>query len=562
MIYGLLLGRLISAIFLALVLASCQTGTTRLASIGDEELDSVVKEYIFTAASLCVHTGSGKDYPVGPGQTYTAISDVPWEALGPGDTVRIHFKETPYKEKIVISTDGTEQNPIRLCGVAGPNGERPILDGDGAVNDPDDRIAYSTWPPMEGLAMIMLWNQDYDFKVHNIIIDGLHIRNAKNSFNYTRMNGSSDQYENGAACIRIQAGDNIVIRNNELENCGNGIFTMSQEYNEASLTRNLLIEGNYIHKSGQPGSGREHAVYIQAIGAIYQYNHFGPNAKGSEGATLKERVAGSVIRYNWFDSGSTRVLDLVEVEDAGPWYLEQAYRDWASENGEAIDAGRLQKVRAAEAAYRKTYVYGNYIRHVGSQTSASGLIHYGWDNDPLWARRGTLYFYNNTVSILNDRSDDWRIRLFDMYLYDESTGAPARETVELFNNIIYAASETAGAAPSYFCLGRDSGTINLGVNWITDSWKSAEALENCYPYARDGEQPTVNGVENLIDTSGAPLPINLHTLAPNNTPQLRKSAQNLPSEIINRYPVVKQYVPHQGGASRDSVTTPGAMELP
>jgi len=447
-----------------------------------EAAGSIVNDDVFVAAGSCTHTGSGNDYPVGPGLTYATISEVPWGLLGPGDTVRIHYKTAPYKEKIVISTDGTVQEPIRVCGVAGLNGERPILDGDGAVNDPDDSEAYGTYEPMEGLAMVMLWNRDYDLKVHNIVIDGLHIRNAKNTFSYTRVDGSSDSYEGGAACIRIQAGDNIVIRNNELENCGNGIFTMSQEYNEASLTRNLLIEGNYLHGHGQSGSGREHAVYIQAIGATYQYNHFGPNTAGSEGATLKERVAGSVIRYNWFDSGSSRVLDLVEVEDAGPWYLEQAYRDWAAANGEAIDPTRLEKVRTAEAAYRETYVYGNFINHVGSQTSLSGLFHYGWDNDPEWARKGTLYFYNNTVSILNDRNDSWRVRLFDIYLYDESAGTPAEETVEVFNNIIYSANETAGADPSYFCLGRDSGTINLGVNWMTNSWDNQEARSECYPY--------------------------------------------------------------------------------
>ena len=562
MMNKLRLGRVVPVMFLVFALTSCQTGTSSLGSIGDPEPDPVIREYIFSAASPCVHTGNGNDYPVGPNLAYATISDVPWGELGPGDTVRIHYRLTPYKEKIVIRTDGTEQDPIRVCGVAGPNGERPILDGDGATNDPDDSAAYTSYAPMEGLAMIMLYNEDYDLKVHNIVIDGLHIRNAKNTFNYTRTNGRVDRYENGAACIRIQAADNVVIRNNELENCGNGIFTMSQEYNEASLTRNLLIEGNYLHGNGQAGSGREHSVYIQAIGAIYQYNHFGPNTVGSSGATLKERVAGSVIRYNWFDSGSSRVLDLVEVEDAGPWYLEQAYRDWAAENGESVDLVRLEKVRAAEAAYRKTHVYGNFINHVGSQTMANSLIHYGWDNDPEWARKGTLYFYNNTVSILNDRDDDWRVRLFDMGLYDESTGAPAQETVEAFNNIIYFANETEGAAPSYFCLGRDSGTINLGVNWITDSWNSQEARAGCYPYASQGEQPTVNGVENLIDTSLAPTPIERNTLAPKNTPLLQGTTQGIPSGVNSRYPVTGQYVLHQGSNPRNSVSTPGAMELP
>lgn len=133
------------------------------------------------------------------------ISDVPWSSLSTGDTVRIFYKPSTYNEKIIISSDGTEQNPIRVCGVAGPNGERPILDGDGARNGTADSNAYGTYRPMEGLAMVLLYNRDYNTKVHNITIEGLHIRNAKDTFSYTRLDGSSDTYEQGAACIRVQA---------------------------------------------------------------------------------------------------------------------------------------------------------------------------------------------------------------------------------------------------------------------------------------------------------------------------------------------------------------------
>ncbi len=507
----------------------------------------------------CVHSGSGSDYPVGPGQSYASISDVPWGELGAGDTVRIHYRAEPYREKIIISTDGTEQNPIRVCGVPGPNGERPILDGNAAVNDPDDSGAYGTYRPMEGLAMIMLWNRDYDLKVHNIVIEGLHIRNAKNSFSYTRVDGSKDRYEGGAACIRVQAGDNVVIRNNELENCGNGIFTMSQAYNEASLTRNILIEGNYLHGNGQPGSYREHGVYIQAIGATYQYNRFGPNAPGSDGVSLKERVAGSVIRYNWFDSGSARFLDLVEVEDAASWYIEEEYRKWAADNGEAIDPERLAKVRAAEAGYRKTYVYGNFFNHVGSQTNAGNIVHYGSDNDPALSRAGTLYFYNNTVSIQENLSDSWRFRLF--YLGNRDADTRSKEVVEMFNNIVYFTGE-GGGTPSHFCLNEvNGGTINFGKNWMTSSWNKSDAVNECY-YGKPADAPTLNGVENLLDTAGAPAPVDLGTLAPKDIATIRNQAQPLPQTVASNQPVARQYEPHLSSKRRSAVSVPGAMELP
>ncbi len=515
---------------------------------------TILNDDAAVADGPCTPSGNGTDYPVGPGQSHASIADVPWGELGPGDTVRIHYRPEPYREKIVISTSGSVQNPIKVCGVAGPNGERPILDGDGAVNDPDDASGYGTYRPMEGLAMVMLYNRDYDLKVHNVVIEGLHIRNAKNNFSYTRMDGSTARYENGAACIRIQAADNVVIRDNELENCANGIFTMSQEHNEAHLTRNLLIEGNYLHGHGQNGSYYEHGLYIQAIGVTYQYNRFGPNTPGSGGTTLKERAAGSIIRYNWFDSGSSRALDIVEVEDAAPWYIEQEYRNWAAANGQPIDTERLRKVREAEAGYRKTYVYGNFFRHVGSQTSAANILHYGSDNDPALSRAGTLYFYNNTVSIRQDRSDAWRFRLF--YLGNRNASTPSRERIEVFNNIIHLTGESG--TPSHFCLNDvNGGTISFGINWMTNSWQESTAQSECY-YGNPADGPTVTGVENLLDISDAPAPIDQDTLAPLNRPMLRGTAQ----AVQTGHPVDRMYVRHQKSAERSSADDLGAMEIP
>ncbi len=514
----------------------------------------------YQGAEKCVHKGSGLDYPVGPNQKYKSIADVPWASLKEGDSVRIFYKPTPYKEKIIISTSGSTDQPIRICGVRGANGERPILDGDGAVNARSDKEAYGDYEPMQALAIILIWNRDYDLKANNITIEGLHIRNGKSKFSFTATDGEQRNYEKGSACIRVQAGDNIIIRDNELENCGNGIFTMSQAYNEASLTRNILIEGNYLHGHSEKNSYREHAMYIQAIGATYQFNYFGPNAVGSGGVALKERVAGSVIRYNWFEPGSARVLDLVEVEDAAPYYIEQEYLNWLKENNEALDPTRLAKVQAAELAYRKTYVYGNFIRHVGSKTDAGTLVHYGWDNDPTLARRGVLYFYNNTISILEDIDDNWRFRLFHMGLYSEE--APimrAQETVEAFNNIIYAASETKGAAPAYLCFGSQSGTINFGRNWISPHWRDEGILDNCY-YGNIEESPIVNGVENLISSANSELPIDPKTLFPNDIPSVQSQAQSLPKTLFN-HPVNMQYIADMQSETRPFVSDLGAYEL-
>jgi hypothetical protein len=48
---------------------------------------------------------------------------------------------------------------------------------------------------------------------------------------------------------------------------------------------------------------------------VYQFNHFGPLRANCPGNNLKDRSAGTVIRYNWIEGGN-RQLDLVDAEDS------------------------------------------------------------------------------------------------------------------------------------------------------------------------------------------------------------------------------------------------------
>ena len=84
------------------------------------------------------------EYDIGPGQPLAAIGDAPWATLEPGDVVRIHWRAEPYREKWVIGRSGTEQAPIVVQGVLGPEGQRPIVSGEDAVTpDPLDFWAES-----------------------------------------------------------------------------------------------------------------------------------------------------------------------------------------------------------------------------------------------------------------------------------------------------------------------------------------------------------------------------------------------------------------------------------
>ena len=68
-----------------------------------------------------------KTYDVGPGYPKTQISQVPWLTLGAGDVVNIHYDLNGYHEKFLISASGTAAQPIKIIGIAGPNGENPSL---------------------------------------------------------------------------------------------------------------------------------------------------------------------------------------------------------------------------------------------------------------------------------------------------------------------------------------------------------------------------------------------------------------------------------------------------
>ena len=87
------------------------------------------------AAALAGLSGlaAATTYDVGPGKTYANVGDVPLESLTAGDTVLIYYRTTPYKEKFVIAAVGTPSAPVTIRGVLGPNGERPVLDGNGAT---------------------------------------------------------------------------------------------------------------------------------------------------------------------------------------------------------------------------------------------------------------------------------------------------------------------------------------------------------------------------------------------------------------------------------------------
>ncbi|MFW5739258.1 MAG: hypothetical protein ACOC1F_02710 [Myxococcota bacterium] len=400
----------------------------------------------------CTHTGSGNLYEVGEGQPLASLGEVPWNALGPGDMVRVHWRAEPYREKILLSTRGEPGNPIRLCGVAGPDGELPVLDGHGATTS-----AHQDWIPwvqMQDLGLVLVVRDDntgYYSRPGHIAIEGFHLQGAKQDVPYTAADGSARAYGAGAACVYIAHGDHITVRGSVLTDCSNGFFVLSKSEIEETLSREILFETNSIHGNGNVDDWLRHNAYIQALGVVVQYNYFGRPRPGSLGANLKDRSSGTVVRYNWFEGGA-RILDLVDAQD----HAQEAVQD---------------------PRYRETFVYGNVL--VSGPSDAKHLVHYGGDTGGFEHnfRKGTLYFHYNTVLMEGDVNSQWLKTLFDASTPDE--------TVDMRNNVV----QMTGT--SQLVLMRTSGHLSVGTNWISSGWQEGTT-------EFDG---SVSGAENFLEGS-------------------------------------------------------------
>ena len=165
----------------------------------------------------CVY---GTEFNVGPGQTYSAIGDVPWELLDPGDSVYIHWRSDPYHEKWVIGRSGTELAPIVISGVKGPNGELPIISGENATTRP----ALNFTNESRGLIKIGSSNIPADTTPSYIILENLDLRSARPPFTFSNDHGQLETYSSNAASVYVEKAQHLTIRNCIIQDSGNGIF--------------------------------------------------------------------------------------------------------------------------------------------------------------------------------------------------------------------------------------------------------------------------------------------------------------------------------------------------
>ncbi|HYP28974.1 MAG TPA: hypothetical protein VE262_19840 [Blastocatellia bacterium] len=442
-------------------------------------------------------------FEVGPGKALSNVGDVPWESLQPGDTVLIHWRSTPYKEKWVICRQGTSAAPITVRGVPGPGGELPVIDGNGATT----RAALNYWNDVRGVIKIGGANVPSDTMPRHITIENLDIRSARPPYTFTSSGGATRAYTNNASTIYVEKGENITVRNCILHDAGNGFFVASSD---EQASRDILIEGNHIYDNGIVNSLFEHNNYTAAIGITFQYNFFGPLRAGCPGNNLKDRSAGLVVRYNWIDGGN-RQLDLVDGEDSG--------------------------LIRNEPRYGETHVYGNVLVERPG-TDNRQIVHYGGDSGATANyRKGTLYFYNN--SVISNRTD--RTTLFRLSTNEERCDAR--------NNIFY-----VSAAGNTLSLVDSTGVLDLSHNWFKPGWVSTFG--------------TLNGTINDDGTFiSGPAPGFANEAAQDyrlvGGSACVDAGASLDPNVVPDHEVVRQYIKHRAGGPRphDGFLDVGAFEL-
>jgi hypothetical protein len=441
---------------------------------------------------------SAREYLVGPEQEFARPELVPWELLSAGDVVTILWRAEPYHAKWVLACRGTKDQPVVIRGRPGPDGELPVLDADGALTPPQ----LDFWSGQRGIIKIGGSNNPADVMPAYIVIEGLDLRGARPGRHFFGRTGLTE-YSDSASAIFVEKGEHITIRSCRLHDCANGFFT-------AAETSEVVVEGCVIYDNGVEGSGYQHNNYTESAGIVFQFNRFGPLREGCGGTNLKDRSAGTVIRYNTIEGGN-RQIDLVE-----------------SQEGDRIKR---------DPRYRSAFIYGNLLIEP-PDAGNNQIVHFGGDSGPEEDfRDGPLWFFNNTVVSLRTGTTTL-LRL-----------STSRGSAEVFNNVLFveASGDNLGILD-------ETGSVRLHHNWMKPGWKAShepehgtvaatENLETEAPHFRDAAK----GDYRLSD--GAP-------------EQNRGIA--LPAAVGEDHPLKWEIVPPQSFRHRpdDGQIDIGAFELP
>ncbi len=327
-----------------------------------------------------------------------------------------------YHEKLILSpAEGT--NDITVQGISDcPGNAQPTLNFNNATTSSNMSDSYSAVEQNAGILAL----GEYDTNITGITIRNLHLTGASQGNAFTDSTGTKQTFAEFSAAIYIEGAINVSILSNTLDTNGIGLFALTNDGNE-EVVENLLVQGNTFKNNGVVGSFFEHNSYVEAKGVVYEYNDYQSLTSGAEGATLKDRSAGAIIRYNYFAPSAT-ILDLVDAEDSAMLVELPSYAD--------------------------TYVYGNVLDNTGP--SATGIVTEFGNDSGGDDCRPNLYFYDNTVVSSTLTS-----------LFNAQCGNANKFYVA--NNIFY--SPSASNTATALSLDWGSGTfIYSKTNWFSPGW--------------------------------------------------------------------------------------------
>ena len=429
-------------------------------------------------------------YHVGQTNGLHSTIEVPWESLQPGDTVLIDWQPAAYHDKWVLGRQGTKEAPITVRGIPGPNGELPVIDGNNGVT----RKELKYWGDIRGVIKIGGASVPPLCVPQYIVIENIEFRGGRTGNKFTAPDGQTKAYNNFSAALYVEKAQHLTLRHCTFTDSGNGLFIGS---NDESASGDILIENCHVYDNGNLGSGHEHNIYTEAQGITYQYNHLGRLRAGAIGNNLKDRSSGLVIRYNWIEGGD-KELDLVDAEDS--------------------------VIIRKDPAYRSTFVYGNVFIKPAGPTHPQ-VVHYGGDNAKTeFYRKGTLYFYNNTV--YSQKAD-----LTTLFWLSSD-----EEHCDCRNNIFY----MTGSGSALRLL-RNKGILDLSHNWFKRGWTDSE--DGVPASVRDDKTAVIGINPGFISESTQNFHLTLQS-------SCYQTGEPLSPVTRPDHNLTREYVKHQTGADR------------
>jgi hypothetical protein len=360
----------------------------------------------------------------------TRLSEINWANLKAGDVVRVPYRKEPYRERLVLSARAPNTNPIKIIGLPGPNGEKPHICGTNATTDPQFRVGYA---PMETLGLIQIYwlaGQPFGTRPGGWWIEGFQISGAtydQPDRSLKGAMGNAIQWSTDSSGIYSALGDGLTVKNCDIFNNGNGIFTA-----DANETTDVLIEGNTFFDNGRAGANNYlcHSTYIQAAKVVYRNNHYQSLRATSPGGGLKDRSADVLIEGNRIEGGK-RFIDL------SSWQADTTLRKALPNARRVIVRNNILDMRVGDSI---GFVYIEEGRGEGVD----------------------LELLNNTFVSIRDQSESYYVRV----IWSESTQS---EVVKATGNIFASMPLTAGKPRSdlrIFDVGPKC-RMTLGPNWTT-----------------------------------------------------------------------------------------------